>query len=106
LDREDLKLGAFMCYARKNDRDGTLTKLREKLSEEVEEVIGEEFPIFQDIEWGEDSKERIDESLSEVTFFIPIITPNFFKSDYCRYEFNRFLDREKKLGRNDLVLPI
>jgi parallel beta-helix repeat protein len=98
-----------MCYARRNDRDHTLTKLCKKLSEEVEEVIGEEFPIFQDIkdiEWGEDSKERIDESLSEVTFFIPIITPNFFKSEYCRYELKRFLDRENKLGRNDLVLPI
>jgi cobaltochelatase CobT len=89
LERKDRKPGAFMCYARINDRDGTLTKLREKLSEEVEELIGEEFPIFQDIEdikWGEDWKERIGESLSEVTFFIPIITPSFFKSEYCRDE--------------------
>ncbi len=109
MDREDLKPGAFMCYARINDRDSTLTKLRKNLSDEVEEYIGEKFPIFQDVEditWGEDWKERIDESLSEVTFFIPIITPSFFKSDYCCDELNRFLDREKKLGRNDLVLPI
>jgi len=109
LDKEDRNPGAFMCYARINDRDGSLTKLREKLSEEVEEHIGEKFPIFQDIEdikWGQDWKERIDESLSEVTFFIPIITPSFFKSKYCCDELKRFLNREKKLERNDLILPI
>ncbi len=104
----DRELRAFMCYARANDK-GDLTQLRENLSSEVEQYIGEEFHIFkdtEDIKWGEDWEKRIEESLSEVIFFIPIITPSFFRSKYCRGELRRFLDREKKLGRNDLILPI
>ncbi len=44
--------------------------------------------------------------LGAVTFLIPILTPSFFKSDYCRGEVEKFLDREKQLDRNDLILPI
>ena len=37
---------------------------------------------------------------------IPIATPSFFKSNNCRNELNRFKEIEKKLGRDDLILPI
>jgi hypothetical protein len=86
-----------------------LSKLRQRLSDEVSSHLGEDFEIFQDrddIRWGEDWKARIEESIDEVTFLIPIITPSFFKSPYCRGELERFLEREKQLGRNDLILPI
>jgi hypothetical protein len=35
-----------------------------------------------------------------------MITPGFFKSQPCREEIGRFLDREKKLGRSDLIFPV
>jgi tetratricopeptide (TPR) repeat protein len=79
------------------------------LSNEVSVRRGEDFEIFQDrddIRWGQDWKERIEESIDEVTFLIPIVTPSFFRSKHCRNELKRFLDREQKLGRKDLVLPI
>ena len=102
---------AFMSYVRFQDAhdDGRLTKFRERLSNEVRTHTGKEFPIFQDrndIEWGQNWKERIDKSLDEVTFFIPIITPSFFNSDACSDELKRFLNREKKLKRNDLIFPV
>src|SRR5215203_2705116 len=100
---------AFMSYAHRDDWSGRLTELREHLSHEVSVQIGEDFEIFQDrdgISWGENWKERIEDSLDEVTFLIVIISPSFFTSSHCRNELERFLDREKKLGRNDLVLPI
>jgi len=65
--------------------------------------------IFQDrkdIQWGQNWKKRIEESLDEVTFLIPIITPSFFNSSACRDELQRFLERENELKRDDLVLPI
>ena len=37
---------------------------------------------------------------------IPILTPSFFNSEPCRAELEQFLEREKELGRNDLVLPL
>jgi len=103
------KPAAFMSYAHADDEYGRLTEFRERLGTEVHVQIGEEFLIFQDREnilWGQNWKERIEESLNEVTFLIPIITPSFFKSRYCRYELQQFIEHEKKLERNDLILPV
>lgn len=102
---------AFMSYVRFEDEheDGRLTLFRQRLSGEVRVQTGEEFPIFQDrndIRWGQNWKERIEESLDEVTFLIPMITPSFFNSPACRDELEKFLEREKELSRNDLILPV
>ncbi|MCX6830124.1 MAG: right-handed parallel beta-helix repeat-containing protein [candidate division Zixibacteria bacterium] len=102
---------AFMSYVRFVDEHetGRLSELRNRLSGEIRLQTGEEFHIFQDradIAWGQQWKQRIDESLDAVTFLIPIITPGFFKSPPCCEELNRFLEREKKLKRQDLILPV
>jgi F-box protein 11 len=109
MKRQKLKPAAFMSYVHSDDNRGRLTEFRERLGDEVRVQIGEEFLIFQDrkdISWGVNWKKRINESLDEVTFLIPIITPSFFKSPACRDELQRFLEREKELERDDLVLPI
>jgi F-box protein 11 len=98
-----------MSYVHSDDVDERLTELRERLSKETHIQTGEPFEIFQDrnaILWGQNWKERIDESIDEVTFLIPIITPSFFNSPSCREELERFLGREQELDRDDLVLPI
>lgn len=102
---------AFLSYVHFDDQheNGRLTQFRERLSAEMRIQTGEEFIIFQDrndIAWGQLWKERIEESLDEVTFLIPIITPSYFKSEMCRFELERFLEREKKLNHNDLILPV
>ncbi len=108
MERMDRTPGAFMSYAHVDDDDGRLTEFRNKLSAQTRKVVGEEFPIFQDhedIKWGQEWEARIDESLAEVTFFIPIITPSFFRSKFCRDELTRFLEREERLGLK-LILPV
>jgi len=102
---------ALISYTRFDDEnDGAfLTAFRERLSREVQAHRGEPFPIFQDIEdikWGQPFAERIKDALATITFFIPILTPSFFKSKWCCYELEQFLQREQRLGRNDLVLPV
>ena len=102
---------AFMSYVRLVDEHdhGRLTEFQKRLSVEVQVQTGKKFPIFQDrddIKWGQNWKERIDKSLDDVTFLIPIITPGFFESPACRDELEKFLKREKKLRRNDLILPV
>ena len=102
---------AFLSYTHSDDEHegGRITQLRERLSQEVRFQTAEEFLIFQerdDIKWGRNWQNRIHGALGAVTFLIPILTPSFFKSDYCRAEVEQFLHREKQLDRNDLILPI
>jgi formylglycine-generating enzyme required for sulfatase activity len=102
---------ALISYTRFDDEnDGAfLTAFRERLSREVQAHRGEPFPIFQDtedIKLGQPFAERIKDALATITFFIPILTPSFFKSEWCRYELEQFLQREASMGRNDLVLPV
>jgi parallel beta-helix repeat protein len=100
---------AFLSYVHDDDKYEHITKFRERLGDEVQMVVGDEFIIFQDrkdIHWGQGWRQRLEESIDEVTFLIPIITPRFFNSPYCREELQRFLEREKTLGRSNLILPI
>lgn len=102
---------AFLSYARINDQHdrGKLSELCERLSAEVEVQSGEPFEIFQDrkdIAWGQAWQSRLEDSIDEATFLIPILTPSFFKSEWCRAELARFLANEERLGRGDLVLPL
>jgi F-box protein 11 len=102
---------AFMSYVRSDDAhdDGQLSQFRERLAAEVRAQTGEEFAIFQDrndIAWGQNWQQRIDEALDAVTLLLVIITPSLFRSPPCRAEFQRFVDRERALGRADLILPV
>jgi F-box protein 11 len=102
---------AFLGYTRfdnAHDED-RIAQFCERLSGEVKMQTGCPFPIFRDkkdIKWGQRWRERIEESLDEAVFLIPILTPSYFQSQPCREEHERFLEREKKLGRNDLILPV
>jgi len=102
---------AFMSYVRFNDQhdDGQLSQFRDRLAAEVRAQTGQEFAIFQDrndIAWGQNWQQRIDEALDAVTLLLVIITPSLFRSPPCRAEVTRFLDRERELGRADLILPV
>ncbi|HZF13389.1 MAG TPA: right-handed parallel beta-helix repeat-containing protein [Thermoanaerobaculia bacterium] len=103
---------AFLSYVRFEDQheEGRITQLKQRLEGEVRVHTGwREFKIFQDradIHWGQEWKARLDEAIEAVTFFIPILTPLYFRSEPCRAELEQFLARERELGRRDLVLPI
>ena len=76
---------------------------------EVRAQTGEEFAIFQDrndISWGQNWQQRLDEALDAVTLLLVIITPSLFRSPACRDEITKFLERERELGRADLILPV
>jgi hypothetical protein len=100
---------AFMSYAHVDNEGGKLTEFRQRLSAEVRLQTGEEFLIFQDrndIAWGQNWRARIDGALNAATLLIPIVTPSFFLSPDCKKELTRFLERERQLGRDDLILPV
>ena len=103
---------AFLSYTRLDDEyfGGAITSLRRLLELGVQVVTGDRtFNIFQDvdgIEFGQKWKKQLTEAISMSRFLIPIVTPLFFKSGPCRDELNQFIEHEKSLGRNDLILPI
>ena len=102
---------AFLSYVRADDAhdNGMILGLCERLSNEFHAQTGTALHIFvdrHDIDWGENWRARIYESLEAATVLIPIVTPRYFVSPACRDELSKFLDREKQLGRTDLVLPI
>ena len=101
----------FASYAHAdNDQDEQrITEIISRLEGEVQVQTGREFRIFvdrDDIAVGQQWKARIDDSLNEVTFLIPFLTPSFFTSGECRREVERFLEREQDVGRDDLILAV
>jgi hypothetical protein len=104
---------AFLSYTRTDDEyfGGKITALRGALELGIRVVTGDKnFEIFQDIEGielGQQWQKRLAEELSgDARFLIPIITPLFFSSNFCRDELGKFIDYEKTTGRDDLILPI
>ena len=107
----DKKPIAFMSYTHFDDENDNnfCTWFCQHLSQEVRAQTGDQFLLFQDktnIKWGQNWKVRIEESIDGSAFFIPVITPSFFKSTACCNELERFVEREKSLGRSDLILPV
>jgi formylglycine-generating enzyme required for sulfatase activity len=105
------KPAIFLSYTRNDDEyeGGALSALRQRLEDALRFASGEPLDIFQDVEdikFGQDIRQRIEKSLAETMVFVPIITPSYLKSRWCREELERFLKREQQLGRRDLILPI
>jgi hypothetical protein len=103
---------AFLSYVHADDEhdDGLITAFRRKLEGELRAQTGyRELRVFQDrddIAWGQAWRDRVDNSLDAATFLIPVVTPAFLASEQCRRELDRFLGRERRMGRADLVLPV
>ena len=101
----------FMSYARVDDQheSGHISRLRECLVSEFRFQTGENLFIFQDtehIDIGERWKEVLEKNLTKTTLLLVILTPSYLRSEKCRAELKRFLDRERQLGRDDLVIPL
>jgi CheY-like chemotaxis protein len=103
---------AFLSYTRTDDQffGGSITSLRKFLELGVRVVTGRaDFNIFQDIdgiEFGQQWQKRLDQAIASTRFLIPIITPLFLQSRACRDELGKFIEHEKELGRDDLILPV
>ena len=108
--RQDITYGAFLSYAHNDDEDDRITTLRLRLQTEVRMLTGlPSFRIFQDREGvgiGQQFQPLIEESIDGTLLLVTMITPTFLLSESCRAEVRRFLTREKRLERDDLIIPI
>jgi TIR domain len=108
-ERPDLK--GFFSYSRRDDEhsQGSLSRLRAQIYNELRLQLGRDFKLFQDtvaIPEGTEWEDEIKRAISGAVFFIPIVTPSSVASIHCRMEFEAFLEREDALGRKNLVFPL
>jgi hypothetical protein len=102
---------AFVSYVHidnANDMNG-IANLARRLGQELSIQSAEHRRVWIDkgeLGWGDDWKEGIDEALLGTMFFVPIVTPLYFKSDSCREELITFANSAKRLGLEELILPI
>lgn len=102
----------FFSYSVVSDEsdEGALRDLHLQLEREVRQQLGErEFKIFldkRDVKFGERFQGKLEDTLAGVLVLVPVLTPLFFNSLWCRREVELFMKREQQLGRNDLILPI
>lgn len=100
----------FWSYVQQDDwGDGNrIRDLADDLREQYRILTGEQLGLFIDKEsgWGEAWKERIDNAIAGTTFFIPIITPSYFRSPECRRELLKFAREAERLGLTELLLSV
>lgn len=101
----------FWSYVHKDDETegGRISRLARDVVAQYELMTGDSIELFLDkdqIEWGENWRQRIDASLSSVAFFIPVLTPRYFLSAECRRELQFFARHATALGIKELVLSL
>jgi hypothetical protein len=101
----------FWSYVHADDEaeGGRIARLARDVASQFEMRTGEKIRLFLDrdsIEWGDNWRDRIDEGLASVAFFIPVLTPRYFMSAECRREFTSFARRASDLGVKELLLPL
>ena len=92
----------FWSYVRRDDdiSRGRVSELRELILGELEAQLGQEVPVFKDtvsIPHGSRWEDQTTHALSDATFFIPVLTPNFLQSEWCCREVQLFLARQRRL---------
>ncbi len=100
---------AFLSYAHVDDRDSNkITTWYRCLASTVAQLTGAPFPVHCDRDFigpGQDWAKEILNHLRRSMFLMPVVSPAYFRSDYCRFEVDQFLELERRRGRSGLIIP-
>ncbi len=104
-------LTGFFSYSRSDDEahGRQLSAVREFLSTEVQTLLGRPFELFQDVEHsakGRRWEPQYVEALRRADVFIPVISPAFFASDWCRREFTTFVSNKAGGAQDPAIFPL
>jgi hypothetical protein len=108
---QSVEIAGFWSYAhRDNDRDGgRVLRLAHVLQDEFALLTGSQLDVFMNrdsLKWRDEWRLRIENALATTTFFIPVITPLYFKSEECRKELLHFVGQARSVGAEELVFPL
>jgi hypothetical protein len=97
-------------HADNDGMHGAILRVAQHLQDEYGVITGgSDLDLFLDtmkLKWGDKWRDRIREAIQDSTFFIPIVTPRYFKSAECRKELLGFADEARGLGREALIMPL
>lgn len=80
--------------------NGAITDLVRDIIKNLEYSFGEAVELFIDednIEWGAELHKTIENDLLYTDFLLAMVTPRYFRSEYCCYEFNKFFIWQKRI---------
>ena len=83
-----------------------LPNLRDWLKEEIGGAAPKIFFDQECIEWGERWKDKLREGLHSSKVLLAVCSPSYFRSPWCRYEWETFALREQVVGGRGLRIPI
>ena len=87
----------FISYARRDNQDGRVTQLVERIQQDFTAFAGRPLRLFFDqhaILSMEDWQRLILQGLRESPVLLAILSPNFIASPYCEWEFIEYQKRE------------
>src|SRR5215216_2598125 len=101
----------FWSYVHADDdaEGGRILSLASRLAAAYRLLTAEDLQLFRDrddVRWGDEWRSRIDQAIAGTTFFLPILTPSYFTSQECRRELLKFTAEAKRLGLEQLIMPI
>jgi len=88
---------------------GRVTQLAKDIVAHYEAIKGERIALFldrDDVHWGDQWRDKVDDTLQNVAFFIPVISRRYFMRPECRRELQFFAAKTEALGIRELILPI
>lgn len=106
-----MSLLGFWSYVHADDEldMGRVAQLARDIVGHYEAITGETIELFldhDDLEWGDRWRDRISETLANVLFFIPVITPRYFRRHECRNELEFFVNKASQFGIREMILPL
>jgi parallel beta-helix repeat protein len=107
----DAKPVAFLSFVNSDfqHEEGRIAQFRDRLIDEVSMHTGKEMSIFLDRDdtlWEQAWLEHVEDATDAHAFLIPFVTPRYFRSEQCKAEMAAFVDLEKRVHHQDLVLPL
>lgn len=102
-------VSGFFSYAHGDDAYGRLRMLKDDLVTEYKQLTGDELELFFDrdgLQWGDRWEANITKGIDSSSFFIPILSPLYFKSYNCETELRQFLGKVERESAAELLLPI
>lgn len=104
-----MQISGFFSYAHADNAHEFLSHLKEDLCTEFNILSGSTLDLYIDresIAWGDNWRKSITSGINDASFFIPVLSPNYFNSGSCRTELTQYMGKTKELGVKDLLLPL